>query len=224
MEAFDAGHICNHSDPHGRYSYQNQPQIAYWNLFRLADAFVPLLGQAEIAQAAVEETYVDAFESRFHALLRAKLGLLEAAPGDPEFFAETIGLLHHQRLDFTQFFRALSHLPAIAGDAGADAPLRDQFIDRAAGDAWLAAWRVRLTLSPWPDTERQASMRAANPKYVLRNWLAEQAIRRARAKDFSEVERLLACLARPFDEQPENQAYAAPPPDWAARLEVSCSS
>jgi uncharacterized protein YdiU (UPF0061 family) len=98
------------------------------------------------------------------------------------------------------------------------------FIDRDAGDAWIAAWRARLALTPWDDPARQAAMRAANPRYVLRNWLAEAAIRQARQGDYTEVERLLRCLRRPFDEQPEFAAYAALPPDWACDIEVSCSS
>ncbi|MDP3441214.1 MAG: hypothetical protein Q8R95_16565 [Azonexus sp.] len=97
-------------------------------------------------------------------------------------------------------------------------------MDRAACDVWLAHWRARLALTPWADTERQAAMLTANPKYVLRNWLAEKAIRQARDNDFSEVQRLLTCLRQPFDEQPEFEEYAALAPDWARGLEVSCSS
>jgi uncharacterized protein YdiU (UPF0061 family) len=102
------------------------------------------------------------------------------------------------------------------------------FVDRAACDAWLANWRARLAQTPWEDGARQAMMLAANPKYVLRNWLAEVAIRKAQEGgkdgDFSEIERLLTCLRRPCDEQPEFEHYAALPPDWANGLEVSCSS
>ena len=83
---------------------------------------------------------------------------------------------------------------------------------------------ARLAQTPWADAERQAAMLAANPKYVLRNWLAEKAIRLANKKDFSEVQRLLTCLRNPYDEQPEFEDYAALPPDWARGLEVSCSS
>lgn len=227
MEAFDAGHICNHSDDHGRYSYRNQPHVAQWNLYCLAEAFVPLLGDAEAARAAIDESYGDAFGQTFERLMRAKLGLCDAQPDDEAFIGATFALLQEHRPDYTLFFRALSQLPAAVDAperAKTDAPLRDQFVDRAACDAWLATWRARLARTPWPDAERQAAMCAANPKYVLRNWLAEVAIRRASAQDFSEVARLLACLRRPYDEQPDNAAYAALPPDWANGLQVSCSS
>ena len=227
MEAFDAGHICNHSDTYGRYSYRNQPHVAQWNLYCLADAFLPLLKRPEIARAAVDETYGEAFESTFERLMRAKLGLRDGVADDEQFIGETFGFLQQHRPDFTQFFRTLSRLPAAVHGperAKTDAPLRDLFVDRTACDAWLDNWRARLAQTPWEDESRQTAMLAANPKYVLRNWLAEQAIRQAKAGDYSEVARLLACLRKPYDEQPEYEDYAALPPDWASGLEVSCSS
>ncbi|MDP3637351.1 MAG: YdiU family protein, partial [Azonexus sp.] len=217
MEAFDAGHICNHSDHQGRYTYRNQPHVGQWNLYRLADAFLPLIKRPQQARTAVDETYGDAFAATFERLMRAKLGLLSGLPDDENFIGETFAFLQQHRPDFTLFFRTLSKLPAttlkttadpttieatagprtIEATAGRtvnrekqakiDAPLRDLFIDRAACDVWLAHWRARLALTPWADTERQAAMLTANPKYVLRNWLAEKAIRQARDNDFSEV-------------------------------------
>ena len=227
MEAFDAGHICNHSDDQGRYSYRNQPHVGQWNLYRLAEAFRPLAGDQATVRAAVDDNYGDAFDEHFERLMRAKLGLREALPDDEDFITETFGFLQQHRPDFTLFFRALSQLPAVDSekDAKTDAPVRDQFVDRAACEIWLARWRARLAQTPpWEDEARQAAMRAVNPKYVLRNWLAEVAIRKAQERDFSEVEHLLACLRRPYDEQPEFERYAALPPDWANGLEVSCSS
>lgn len=226
MEAFDAGHICNHSDQRGRYTWRNQPQIAQWNLYCLADAFLPLLKSAEVARAAVDESFGPAFEETFERLMRQKLGLRDAMPDDEDFISATFGFLQQHRPDYTQFFRALSRLPAVDREnaANTDAPVRDLFVDRSACDAWLANWRARVAQTPWPDAERQSAMLAANPKYVLRNWLAEVAIRKAKEKDFSEVRNLLACLRHPYDEQPEFEHYAALPPDWASGLEVSCSS
>lgn len=227
MEAFDAGHICNHSDHHGRYSYRNQPAVAQWNLYRLADALLPLIGRPALAQAAVDEQFGPVFEGRFEQLFGAKLGLRAKRDGDEDFIGETFGFLQQHRPDFTLFFRTLSRLPGAVDPENAaktDAPLRDMFVDRSACDVWLAGWRARLAQTPWDDAERQAAMLAANPKYVLRNWLAEVAIRQAKAGDFAEVRRLLSCLRRPYDEQPEFEAYAALPPDWANGLAVSCSS
>lgn len=227
MEAFDAGHICNHSDHQGRYTYRNQPHVAQWNLYCLANAFTPLLQDPETARAAVDETYGDAFAQTFERLMCAKLGLRHALPDDENFIGETFGFLQQHRPDFTLFFRRLSRLSGgLDGESTAknDTPVRDLFVDRAACDAWLANWRARLAQTPWDDGERQIAMLAANPKYVLRNWLAEAAIRKAKLKDYSDVQRLLTCLRHPYDEQPEFDDLAALPPDWASGLEVSCSS
>ena len=110
MEAFDAGHICNHSDHQGRYTYRNQPHVGQWNLYRLADAFLPRLTHPAAAQGAVDETYGDAFAQTFERLMCAKLGLREALPDDETFIGETFGFLQEHRPDFTLFFRTLSKL------------------------------------------------------------------------------------------------------------------
>ena len=227
METFDAGHICNHSDDRGRYAWRAQPAVAQWNLYALADALQPLIGHPDVSKAAVDEGFTDAYNHTFMALMRAKLGLLEEQAGDETFIDETFGLLQWHRQDYTLFFRRLSGLPGEVTRetlARADAPLRDEFVDRAACDAWLEKWRARLAGEQSIDARRQAAMRAANPKYVLRNWIAESAIQKAKEKDFSEVAAVLACLRRPFDEQPEFERFAAAPPDWACGLAVSCSS
>ncbi|WP_079434349.1 YdiU family protein [Zoogloea sp. LCSB751] len=227
MDAFDAGHICNHSDDHGRYSYKAQPQIGHWNLYALGRALAPLIGEAAAVQAAIEESYAPVFEQQFFALFGAKLGFTEVRPGDEDFIGDTFQLLQQQHPDFTLFFRNLGRLPAQVDEAGratADAPLRDLLIDRDAGDAWIAQWRARIAAEGRSDAERQAAMDAVNPKYVLRNWIAEAAIRAAQGGDFSEVQAVQTCLSRPFDAQPEYERFAAPPPDWAEGLAVSCSS
>jgi protein adenylyltransferase len=227
MEAFDAGHVCNHSDHQGRYAYRRQPQVAHWNLYALGNALLPLIGEPEAAQAAIDEPYVAAYNGDFLRLMAAKLGFAGVAAEDEDFVASLYTLLHRNRVDYPLFFRQLGKLPAVVAETdrpAADAPLRDQFLDREACDAWLATWRARLAVEGRPDAERRAAMNAVNPKYVLRNWIAEQAIRRAREGDFAEVRAVLRCLRRPCDEQPEFEPYAAPPPDWASGLAVSCSS
>jgi uncharacterized protein YdiU (UPF0061 family) len=105
-----------------------------------------------------------------------------------------------------------------------DAALRNLFIDRPAFDAWAAQYRTRLRTENSVDAARRLAMHAVNPKYVLRNYLAQAAIEQAQNKDFTEVARLLAVLQHPFDEQIGSEHYAALPPDWASGLEVSCSS
>jgi uncharacterized protein YdiU (UPF0061 family) len=105
-----------------------------------------------------------------------------------------------------------------------DEPLRNLFIDRPSFDAWLQQYRARLTQENSDDRMRRLAMHQVNPKFILRNYLAQIAIEKAQNKDFSEIERLRKVLEQPFDEQPENEHYADLPPDWASHLEVSCSS
>ncbi|HEY8606563.1 MAG TPA: YdiU family protein [Noviherbaspirillum sp.] len=221
MEAFDARHICNHSDHGGRYAYHMQPKIGQWNCFALGQAMLPLMGGVDEAQAALDG-YGPVYTAHFEQLMRDKLGLRAAESDDAGLIDALFSLLQENRPDYTLFFRRLSRLRI--DEAAADEPLRDLFIDRAAFDAWAGMYRARLRKENSQDAARRAAMDAVNPKYVLRNYLAQQAIEKAQNKDFSEVAKLLAVLERPFDEQPENERYADLPPDWANDLEVSCSS
>ena len=242
LDAFDANHICNHSDSQGRYAYSQQPQVAFWNLHCLAQALLPLwydrdAGDTDEAKEAAKEAAIaqaraaiDVFRERyaraFFRHYRAKLGLRPPADGndapDEALFGSLFKLLHEQRVDYTIFWRNLSRVSAHGPEQ--DAPVRDLFLDRAAWDAWAADYRARLRAEQSDDAARAAAMNRVNPKYVLRNHLAETAIRHAKDKDFSEVERLLKVLSRPYDDQPGAEDYAALPPDWASGLEVSCSS
>ena len=119
-------------------------------------------------------------------------------------------------------FRALSRFDRGAGATPSE--WRDHFIDRAAADAWGERYLRRLESEPRSDAERRAAMNAVNPRIVLRNHLAQQAIAQAIAGDFDEVRALHEALRRPYDEQPDRERYAALPPDWARGIEVSCSS
>nr|WP_175000983.1 YdiU family protein [Duganella vulcania] len=224
MEAFDSDHICNHTDQQGRYSYANQPQVGHWNCYALGQALLPLIGEVEATQAALD-VYQPAFAAKMDELLHAKLGLsalAEHADSDRALFDAMFALMQANSVDFTLFFRRLSSLKA--ANASGDEPLRDLFIDRPAFDAWAMQYRARLQAEASDDSARQLAMNKVNPKYVLRNYLAQVAIEKSQNKDFTEVERLLSVLQRPYDEQPEHDQYAALPPDWASHLEVSCSS
>jgi uncharacterized protein YdiU (UPF0061 family) len=229
MEAFDPQHICNHTDQQGRYSYANQPQVGHWNCYALGQALLPLIGDVDQAQEALA-AYQPEYARAMDEILHAKLGLRTAVDDDRALFDAMFQLMEAGRVDFTRFFRALGNLQAdpagldAEGAAHPDAPLRDMFLERGAFDAWAMQYRARLRAEPGADADRKAAMDEVNPKYVLRNYLAQVAIDKAQQKDFSEISRLLAVLERPFDEQPDNDAYAALPPDWASHLEVSCSS
>ncbi|WP_179403973.1 protein adenylyltransferase SelO [Burkholderia guangdongensis] len=235
VDGFDAGHVCNHSDQQGRYAYRMQPRIAHWNCYCLAQALLPLIGlnhgiadDDARAERAVEDVqavlakFPERFGPAFERAMRAKLGLALERDGDAALANQLLEVMHASHADFTLTFRHLSRVSK--HDARGDTTVRDLFIDRDAFDRWANQYRARLSEETRDDAARAAAMNRVNPKYVLRNHLAEVAIRRAKEKDFSEVERLAQVLRRPFDEQTEYDAYAALPPDWAGSLEVSCSS
>jgi uncharacterized protein YdiU (UPF0061 family) len=226
MDGFDPQHICNHSDESGRYAYDQQPQIGLWNLSRLYQACVPLLSTegpqaVEIANTLLAH-YPDRFRGEMQRIWREKLGLCEPHEGDDELLQRLLAILAAGRSDFTRTFRHLARIDA--DSSGPAAGVREEIADLAAFDIWVEDYRARLRGETRPQAERAAAMLRCNPKYVLRNHLAQHAIERAQAGDFAEIAHLQKLLARPFDEQPEHESYAAEPPPELRRIEVSCSS
>jgi len=220
LDAFDPGYICNHSDTGGRYAFDQQPDVAAWNLTKLAQALVPLMS-VEAASAAIAE-YPKTFGKSYLERMAAKFGLPPGADAANLVLA-ALQLLGKQHIDYTIFMRALCDFDSTEG--ARNAPLRDLFLDRDAFDAWALQYAAALRAHALPDAERGQAMRQLNPKYILRNHLAELAIRRAADhRDYSEIERLFTLLASPYDEHPGFEAYAQEPPDWAKQIEVSCSS
>ena len=221
MEGFDWGHVCNHSDDSGRYAYNMQPRIAHWNLYCLAQSLLPLV-EMEAAEAALEN-YEEEFEQSYSGLMRAKFGLATEQADDATLMQDTLRLLHGSHADYTTFFRRLGNFDSAPG--ADNAHLRDLFAERDAFAAWAARYRLRLGLEASRDAGRKPRMDRVNPKYVLRNYLAETAIRKAAdQRDYGEIERLMRLLAHPYDEHPAMHAYAEPAPQWASALAVSCSS
>jgi uncharacterized protein YdiU (UPF0061 family) len=217
LDGFDPRHICNHSDSMGRYAYRQQPQVGYWNLCRLAQALLPLIGSQNDAAAALA-SYHTVFADEYEARMRAKLGLADRAASDRALIGELLELLAHEKVDYPIFWRRLSRV--VAGDD--PRTVRDLFLDRDGFDDWWRSFARRHAKIPSP--EAAARMLRSNPKFVLRNHLGQQAIEAARRKDFSGVARLLARLESPFEEHPGHDDLADFPPDWAASIEISCSS
>lgn len=235
MDGYDAQHICNHSDTSGRYRYAQQPQIGQWNCHALAQAMLPLIGDVETTQEALS-TYVPCFETHYRDLMLAKLGLVSTDAAtrqqDVSLLEDYLDLMAHNRSDYTLSFRKLSQI-SCDHDTGASgiATLQQQnravldlFLDRDSVQTWLQHYRTRLQQQVGDTSTRQQAMNQVNPKFILRNHLAQQAIEKAEQHDFSEVQQLLAILARPFDEQEENAHYAQEAPEWAKQLSISCSS
>ncbi len=233
LDAFVPDHICNHTDSQGRYAYDQQPRVAHWNLYRLAGALMPLIQDPESAQAALD-VFEPEFMATYRRLMRAKLGwqqpqvegTQEGLEIDQTLLQGLLDLLATEGTDYPLFWRRLSwavfehqtaHSP---GDSPRLTELRDLFLDRPRFDAWWAQYQRLWSMAP-PDGR---AMLRTNPKFVLRNHLAEEAIQRAKNKDFSGVTELLHVLQTPFDEHPESESLADFPPEWAASIEISCSS
>lgn len=217
LDEYDPHYICNHSDYQGRYRFDQQPRIALWNLSALAHSLSPL----------IEKQYLEQGLSQFEPLLgqyfshnmRGKLGLLSKQQGDSQLFQAMFELLHQNGTDYPRFMRQLSML-----DQQPEQAVLDLFVDREAASVWLNQYLQRCELEEQPAPQRCEQMRLVNPKYLLRNYLAQLAIDKAEQGDFSEVQKLALILSQPYQEQPEHSAYANLPPEWGKGMEISCSS
>jgi uncharacterized protein YdiU (UPF0061 family) len=224
LDAYEPGYICNHSDTYGRYAFDQQPYIGGWNLSKLGQAMLPILeGKPEEAAAAANailEEYDPRLQQHYHKGMLHKLGLQQGRDADKALIDDLLKLLADNRIDYTNFFRALCNFD----ESIKHSPLREEFLDRNAFDGWAKRYAERLRAEGSQREQRHTEMRQVNPQYILRNYLAQQAIEQAESGDYSEIERLHALLQQPFDEQPENAHYAAAPPEWSNELEISCSS
>ncbi|RLM27060.1 hypothetical protein BIY29_03960 [Brenneria alni] len=218
MDDYQPGYICNHSDHQGRYAFDNQPAVGLWNLHRLAQSLSGLMSTDELEMALAR--YEPALMQKFGELMRAKLGLFIADGADNNILMGLLRLMQQEGADYTRTFRLL----ATSEKNDRLSPLRDEFIDRPAFDHWFTAYRKRLAQEPQDDAERQQRMKAANPKYILRNFLAQQAIETAEKDDIRVLARLHQALCQPYADQPEMDDLAALPPEWGKHLEISCSS
>ncbi|MDQ6925317.1 MAG: YdiU family protein [Candidatus Eremiobacteraeota bacterium] len=213
VETYEPGFICNHTDESGRYAFDRQPTIGLWNCHALAEALSSLV-ERDALDAALAR-YEHAYRTTLLVLLRAKLGVLDEHDDDAELVVELFGLLEARRADWTNFWRALSH-----ADADALALLGGDESSRA----WFARYARRTAGDPRDGAARQAAMRATNPKYVLRNWVAQEAIAACESGDDTVVGAALDVLRAPFDEHPEHAAWTHAAPAKYAGLSVSCSS
>ena len=220
IDDYDPGFICNHSDHNGRYAFNQQPYIGLWNLSCLAQALLPLATKEDLKAAL--DRYTPLCEGRYMELMRAKFGLIETKEEDASLIQDLLALMHLHHVDYTNFFRALGMFQA--GPTLLNEPLRDFFLDRESFDQWARRYKERLCEEGSRDDDRLVRMNRVNPKYVLRNYLAQTAIEKAQQKDFSEIDRLLTLLHNPYSDQPGMDVYAASPPNWGKHLSVSCSS
>jgi uncharacterized protein YdiU (UPF0061 family) len=209
LDAYDPQFVCNHSDEQGRYSFINQPMIAHWNLRALALALSDLIPTDQLLQKLT--SYEQIFATKYRALMRAKLGLVREEEEDDRLIGQLLTLMARARADYTLSFRNLTGKDkdwlALFGDEN------DQAKD------WLVRYRERT------ESEGLAQMDQVNPRFVLRNWVAETAIRAVEDNnDIATLDRIFRILQSPFEQHDGDEAFAAPPPPEMCHLEVSCSS
>jgi len=223
---FDPDWTPNTTDAGGRrYRFGQQPEIAYWNLGQLANALAPAFASTEPLEAGLQR-YVDVYNEATRNDIAGKLGLTECREDDLMRMQELHGLMHAAEVDMTIFFRALSDL---ATENPTLEPFAEAFYDETKRERarpefsdWLARYAARLRDDPQSPQQRRENMRKVNPKYVLRNYLAQQAIDRAEQGDYAGIHELLDVMRRPYDDQPGLEAFAARRPDWA-RTRAGCS-
>ncbi len=230
LDTYERNFICNHSDHQGRYSFQNQPAIAYWNLARLAETLLSLMtiDEANEALSDYEQIYIH----HYMALMRQKLGFFhdysDETSSDKTSLKEQetlilslLNIMEKNQVDYSLFFRQFSNTKN---------SVRDLFLHREAFDQWEIHYKQALQKesrmnSGINEQQRNEKMRQVNPKYILRNYMAQIAIKKAtEQQDYSEIDKLLNLIHSPYDEHPDMAHYAGLPPDWANTISVSCSS
>jgi uncharacterized protein YdiU (UPF0061 family) len=226
VENYDPDWTPNTTDAQGgRYRFGWQPRVAYWNLGQLARALSPLLDDADVLQAGLQR-FADAYTAAERAITARKLGLAECRDGDVDLVRDLHRLLQEHEVDMTLWFRALAEAPPGLPPLQAFQPAFYDDARREQGGAafmdWLLRREARLREDRLPAGVRGELMRGANPKFVLRNWLAQQAIDRAHAGDMAGIDELLEVMRRPYDDQPGHEAFAARRPDWA-KVKAGCS-
>jgi uncharacterized protein YdiU (UPF0061 family) len=229
MDAYDPATVFSSIDRQGRYAYANQPSIAQWNLTRLAECLLPLIDAdedraAELAGDALG-CFAGAFNDAYMARMRAKIGLTSAREDDLDLIRDLLRLMaganEGRGADFTLTFRHLSDASLGPAHMGLLSML---FPDQAPLEEWLARWRGRLAGEVAEPEERRRAMRAANPAFIPRNHRVEEALAAAHRGDMMPFATLAAILARPFDDQPEHEAYMQPAPPSFGEYRTFCGT
>ena len=209
LDEYDPGFICNHSDHGGRYAFNNQPSIGLWNCHALAAA---LKDHIEIEETkSIINGYEQVFYDELTALFRKKLGLEKNDADDLKLVEELLSWMQKNKMDYTNTFRSLSKN-------------EDNLFKDKEGETWHQKYLHRLSKEKTSPLKRQEIMEKANPKFILRNYLAQEAIQDAEASDFTKLNNLLEVLKKPFEENSVFEDFAKESPDWGKKLDISCSS
>ncbi|MEL1240453.1 protein adenylyltransferase SelO [Flavobacterium flavipallidum] len=229
LEGYDYGWTPNTTDSqHKRYRYGNQPNIVLWNLYQLANALYPLIGETEGLEAILSD-FGTSFEKKYLNMMRSKIGLFTENENDQKLIQELENNLHLTETDMTIFYRNLSQFEKDKPEQGT-VNIQEAFYNSIeefpkiteAWNKWFESYSQRLLLEKETDTERAEKMNLVNPKYVLRNYMAQLAIDAADKGDYSLIDQLFNLLKNPYSEQENMKKWFAKRPDWA-RNKVGCS-
>ena len=213
MEDYNPNHVCNHSDHQGRYAFKNQPYIGLWNCSALGHALSSLI--SEESQGEILQTYEAIFQDTLAELYRKKLGLDLAKPEDATLIQGLLDIMESEKLDYTNTFRNLTQ--ALAEE---NSPELQSEISKS----WVVSFLERHSKETLSKDKRLKLMNQINPKFILRNYMAQEAIEAAEVNDFSKLETLMIVITQPYEELIEHEKFANKSPIWAKDLEISCSS
>ena len=213
MEDYNPNHVCNHSDHQGRYAFKNQPYIGLWNCSALGHALSSLI--SEESQGEILQTYEAIFQDTLAELYRKKLGLDLAKPEDATLIQGLLDIMESEKLDYTNTFRNLTQ--ALAEE---NSPELQSEISKS----WVVSFLERHSKETLSKDKRLKLMNQVNPKFILRNYMAQEAIEAAEVNDFSKLETLMIVITQPYEELIEHEKFANKSPIWAKDLEISCSS
>ena len=213
MEDYSPTYVCNHSDHQGRYAYKNQPYIGLWNCSALGHALSSLILEEE--QTKILETYEITFQNRLAEIYGNKLGFEESRKEDVNLVQGLLDIMESEKLDFTNTFRNLSL--ALHEDATPE-------LNSEIAKSWIKSFQTRHNEDKSNVQYKSILMNKTNPKFILRNYMAQEVIEAAEGSDFSKLDTLIDILSSPFDELEQHHAYAQKSPSWAKDLEISCSS
>tara|TARA_B100001094_G_scaffold158126_1_gene153041 strand:+ start:52 stop:1485 length:1434 start_codon:yes stop_codon:yes gene_type:complete len=212
MDNFNPSHICNLSDTSGRYSYQNQPYVGMWNCTALANTFKHLINKEEIAK--IMSVYEKTYAKRLFALYKNKLGLKENRNTDEALVQELLNVMEVQKLDFTRTFRSLSNILKTNNSIKVDDSLK----------SWSQKFKERHDIEIADIDSRITQMNEMNPKFILRNYMLQNAIDQAEEGSYKEIDILMKLITKPYEENLEYERYSEESPEWAKSLGLSCSS
>jgi uncharacterized protein YdiU (UPF0061 family) len=213
MEDYLPTYVCNHSDHQGRYAFNNQPYIGLWNCSALGHALSSLI--SEESQSEILQTYESIYQNTLATLYRKKLGLEQEVAEDANLIQGLLDIMESEKLDYTNTFR---NLPQALDDQ------KTPELNSEIAKSWIHSFQQRHNKESFSSSDKLALMNHTNPKFILRNYMAQQVIEAAEESDYSKLETLIKIITNPFEEHEDFRSFAEKSPEWAKNIVVSCSS